>query len=328
MSDVSQLSTREFLALVFPLGFPAGSRVEVRIDTGHGVDRFWGSDPSDIITGAKPYYSTAKSIWYGPGLRNGPHGYDQDVQWVTTLWVDCDAKCFQSQTKAEALERLSSFKPQPNIIVDSGHGMQGYWLLDDYLCADSLALARAAIQSFQERLSEGLPRKLDSVQNLSRVLRVPNTVNRKEEPEIVSRVIFADSDSRLSVRSLSGYQAKVDAQYVSYEKDAMGEFVRDSQDPTSVGELADLVQKAISAGMPGWVRDALYRPEFFHKGDTSRLDWAVCCQLTQYLTLLESEAAWMQSALGNRPEDSKVRSRPDYRHRTLLKAREAGNNGK
>lgn len=307
------ITTSEFLRSIFHQGVPLGCTVEARVDLGdRRIERVYdqSGDPAGLIDLVRKYVANAPSIWFGPGLRDGCKGKDTDVAYLPVLWCDCDSKCFPDNDKAAALAALAAFAVPPSIIVDTGHGAQGYWLLREYATCAEIVDARQAMRGINSVLSEGLTRRLDAVHNPSRVMRLPNTHNRKISSDpVVCRVVSYNPDRVYSLCDFPHVEGMDST-------DSLPAWV----DQPCSATYNELVVKALGVGMPSWVQMALIKPDLFDKGDTSRLDWAVVLHLVPYLTLPEAELVWMQSRLGQRPFDTKVTSRPDYRRTTLLKA--------
>lgn len=305
------ITTSQFLNLLYNQGIPLGCTVEARIDTDGRVERLFDESghPAGIVDKLRGYVPTARSVWFGPGLRQGCRGKDIDVAYLPALWCDFDAKCMPDQDKAGALERIRAMQPAPSIVLDTGHGVQGYWLLREYASCAEIVDARQAMRGINAALSEGLPKPLDAVHNPSRVMRLPNTTNRKDPEHPVACRVVECNERRYCLSDfphVEGY-------------DITGPLPEAVFEPCSAG-FGELLSKAHLAGMPGWVQTALRKPDRYYKGDTSRLDWLVVLQLVRYLSLSEAESLWLQSPLGHRPFDNKVQARPDYRHLTLVKA--------
>lgn len=81
------------------------------------------------------------NVFFGVGLRNkvlpkGQRGSEKDILGVTALYADIDIKGnAHAQTSLpssvdEATDFLHSLKIKPSIIVNSGNGIHGYWLLN------------------------------------------------------------------------------------------------------------------------------------------------------------------------------------------------------
>jgi hypothetical protein len=314
-------TTTQFFEAVFHKGLPSTSTLEVRIDTGGSLVQLFHETLESVVEAVRPYYSSARSIWFGPGLRFGRGGSDNDVRWLSSLWVDCDAKCFPNNTKQEAYDHLRTFKLPPDIIIDSGHGMQGYWRFSSYLTGEAILRGRGAMRVLQNLLSEQLPRRLDPVHNPSRMMRLPNTMNRKEEHNPQPCRVVYNMSTTSGDRILAQLSAAVVLEVITPSYD---DALFSAERVYGPADVRPLLQKALAAGMSDWVQDALLRPDLHHKGDTSRLDFAVCIGLTKYLSLAEAEVVWRYSPLGLRPGDNKVQERVDYRRRTLWRAREEG----
>lgn len=114
-----------------------------------------------------------------------------------TLDIDCadggthgDKKL---PTKAQAYAWLKSGTlPMPSIIVDTGGGLHAYWLLDSPIKLDSdenRALAESLTAGVYAELAKWYQSKtwkVDKLDSLAQVLRVPKTHNRKtSEPKLV-----------------------------------------------------------------------------------------------------------------------------------------------
>lgn len=133
------------------------------------------ADDSDVYFGAG---------LYRPGITHG-RGKAADVVCITSLWADVDFGSSKSgkvrpPDREAALELVEAVGVKPSIIVNSGHGLHVYWRLIEPVTAEEGAadLARRWSDTIVQR---GLDRgwAVDAVGDLSRVLRVPGTVNRK-----------------------------------------------------------------------------------------------------------------------------------------------------
>jgi hypothetical protein len=110
------------------------------------------------------------------------------------LWVDCDAK-----DGVPAPERLREFRPPPHILVASGGGHHGYWLLREPV--DDPGRLREANRLLAEALG-GDQQAADA----ARILRPPGTLNFKTEygrPRPVELVRF-DAHPRYRAEEIIG----------------------------------------------------------------------------------------------------------------------------
>ena len=120
-------------------------------------------------------------------------GTAADVAYLAALWADLDVAgpghspaadaLPLPPTRAAALDAVAALPP-PSVVIDSGGGLQAWWLLAEPLAIDDGNRAEVA------ELSAGWGRALvaagaakgwhvDDVSDLARILRPPGTVNRK-----------------------------------------------------------------------------------------------------------------------------------------------------
>jgi hypothetical protein len=144
----------------------------------------------DIYMSTCPIEVDKANEYAGTDQRNKA----DDASALIALWLDLDVKDGYFETKDEASEFADDLTP-PTILVDSGHGIQAWWVLDtpwvfngngDRDDAHSLSEKWHAL-AIQE---SGV--KIDPVQDLARVLRVPGTVNAKERQTCDVLLLSAD----------------------------------------------------------------------------------------------------------------------------------------
>ncbi len=120
-------------------------------------------------------------------------GTAADVAYLAALWADLDVAgpghspaadaLPLPPTRAAALDAVAALPP-PSVVIDSGGGLQAWWLFAEPLAIDDGNRAEVA------ELSAGWGRALvaagaakgwhvDDVSDLARILRPPGTVNRK-----------------------------------------------------------------------------------------------------------------------------------------------------
>jgi len=122
------------------------------------MSRFARCERANVYFGVCPRPSTGDS-------------QDDSIQTVRCLW--CDIDCV---TAEEAYRRWEDARiPPPSIVVSSGSGIHGYWLLDcDLRSQRERAVVTAMLPHFYRSFGG------DHVQNLSRIMRPPGTVNYKD----------------------------------------------------------------------------------------------------------------------------------------------------
>jgi hypothetical protein len=123
---------------------------------------------------------------------------------IIGLWVDIDVKgpahkeAALPPTMGHATALALSLDIFPTIRVNSGHGLQAYWLFNEpWIFADDAERdqARRLVANFIAALRSNAGErgwKLDGVKDLARVLRVPGTINSKPKcPPVPVRLIDA-----------------------------------------------------------------------------------------------------------------------------------------
>lgn len=181
--------------------------------------RFFG----DLESAGKVASKLAESqnVYFGVGLIQGTpagRGKQEDIAGIVALWADVDFAGDAHTGKAlpadEAdFQRLLAELPlRPSLIVDSGHGRHLYWLLHEpWLFTDDSERTRAAhlAKAWHELVctaAERLGWSLENLGDLTRVLRLPNTVNRKHPAAPVPvQLMQADYNRRFSIDKFENY---------------------------------------------------------------------------------------------------------------------------
>lgn len=107
--------------------------------------------------------------------RVGKRGKNSDVSHYVALWIDVDFHGNETEIRKRFLETCKIFSEAgipPSIVVESGHGLHAYWLLDKPYPSDK---ARPCCAGVQDTFKIS-----DAVHDPSRVLRMPGTVNLKD----------------------------------------------------------------------------------------------------------------------------------------------------
>ena len=143
-------------------------------------------------------------IWFGvnptagPARENAGRGTADDVTRLAALWCDLDVKpgaCADIGTAWSIIDAIAGLlHEQPSAIVHSGHGLQPYWPLEDGHITDEASRGRAEMLVTRfgrlvKLVAEQHGAKADSVFDLPRILRVPNTMNHKGDPVEVTYTV-------------------------------------------------------------------------------------------------------------------------------------------
>lgn len=123
-----------------------------------------------------------KEVCFGVNPRSEKRGTKKSVSFALALHADIDvgtlghSKPSKHQDIRTAIEEYRTFKYYPSIVVISGGGLHLYWLFDE-----PVEIKTAEIRSRIEFLNKQLSTDLggDTGHDISRILRVPGTYNRK-----------------------------------------------------------------------------------------------------------------------------------------------------
>lgn len=130
-------------------------------------------------------------ITVGPAPRvetpqRGKSGKDQDVISTTCIWADLDFK--QAEGGAiEVIQRIRRFPLRPSIVINTGYGRHVYFVFNRVLRAEDLPEWDEMIKGLRDAL------RGDSTINLSRVMRLPGTLNIKQEYAVPCEICEEDS---------------------------------------------------------------------------------------------------------------------------------------
>ncbi len=150
-------------------------------------------------------YNGKRNLYYSVNEPNpdAPDGKlnKKDIARIHAVWLDADPR--KGLPFERERERLAKFTTElktganpPTYIVDSGGGIQAFWLFDKPLDATKENILMA------ESLSRGLAEQYgtDHVQNIDRIMRIPFTVNIPSEKKIkagrtkaLARILHAES---------------------------------------------------------------------------------------------------------------------------------------
>lgn len=132
-------------------------------------------------------------VWFGVATRTerlvGKRGGAEHCATVPALWLDLDvASDVHAQDnlppdRDAARAILDRFPHPPTAVVDSGHGLQAWWVLDEPADASEVAEVLPRWNATWARLAQ--PFHVDNVFDLPRIMRLPGTVNRKADPRPV-----------------------------------------------------------------------------------------------------------------------------------------------
>ncbi|MEO1286632.1 MAG: hypothetical protein AAFV93_02600 [Chloroflexota bacterium] len=153
---------------------------------------------NNILKHANQLNREGYGIYFAPCLRNEQIGKTEHATLATALWIDID--CDDDLPRRDrALAKLEAFEPAPSIIVDSGGGWHGYWLLDE-----PYKLENDEDKKHIKLILEGLFSALDGdegyVKSVASVMRLPDSTNTKpERGGVICTVKQFEPDRRYSL---------------------------------------------------------------------------------------------------------------------------------
>lgn len=152
-----------------------------------------------LVEGNDVYISVSTSESpFGASRRIG----NAEAAGIMGLWADIDIadpdvhkKWNLPPTEEAALALLDAVGLPPSLVIHSGHGLQAWWLFDEFWRFGSeeermraAALAQAWNTTLRVRASER-DWVVDSTFDLARVMRIPGTTNRKGQPPVPVQIV-------------------------------------------------------------------------------------------------------------------------------------------
>jgi len=186
---------KTFLDILFPI-LLEGENIEIRLiaptkkDQNLSPLQFFYSNKNKFIESIETHQIEQKKgygIYFGVCPRLGTEGNKNAVMCANVLWADLDGKNY-SGGKEEALQIIKRYRIKPTIIVDSGHGYHAYWKFKEPQY--NLALVENCLIRIADELKSD-----SSVKDVSRVMRLPGTVNNKDEKNVIpANIIEINAD--------------------------------------------------------------------------------------------------------------------------------------
>jgi hypothetical protein len=211
----------QFLSLLYPNDLPTG---KLLIWTNPGKRSMWFDSIIPIKNAVQSLSNV--NVYLGCGLSPEDFGARRrcpknKITAIPGFWADIDvtgeghasSKTYP-ESKNQAGKLLSEFENPPTLVIDSGNGLQAWWLFEKpwiFSNSEQLEHAQKLSNGFGSRLSLHFSERgfdIDSVFDLSRVLRLPGTMNVKGEPKPVN-FVMSDGPRYHDAELLSDYVAGV-----------------------------------------------------------------------------------------------------------------------
>lgn len=173
-------------------------------------------DQLDRLEGAAKARRASSCIWLGMATREKPlpdnrRGGSADCVAIPALWLDIDiagpnhAAANLPPTMLEAFKVLAMFAMTPSIVVNTGGGLQAYWLLDGELYRTDAQQVLVEWGATWAAIGARLGYHIDNVFDIARVMRLPGTMNRKSTPARLVEVTRWSPERRYSIADIEPY---------------------------------------------------------------------------------------------------------------------------
>lgn len=109
------------------------------------------------------------NIYFRVAVSDKQSSRKADITLITALWCDIDSGDCSA---------LDSITPRPNVVIKSGRGYHGYWLLDT-----PLAITPSNLKDVEQTL-QGIALAVkgdEKCKDVTRILRLPGFINKKPE---------------------------------------------------------------------------------------------------------------------------------------------------
>ncbi len=214
-------------------------RIEVRTfrPDGKPGPRFWSADPAEAARRALALPGPL-NVFYGVNLRCDRGGKKAHVTRINGLYADLDFKHFATGEEG-AWAMLRSFPIRPTWVIHSGNGLHAYWDFDAPLGItgpDDPTIGR--VEGLLSRLYAHLG-GIDSVQDISRVLRFPGSFNAKGDPPLPVTIARHHPDARYT---LADFEALLPAPAPAPPPAAAAAHPPPAHDTPTLDQLRDMLR--------------------------------------------------------------------------------------
>lgn len=180
----------EFLSTLWPSGVPSGRGVQLwRLD-GQKSFTFANLDAAAVMSKGQEDIYISAGLAPSARMSQKQRVRKETVAGVPGIWADIDVnggpegKTGAAPTVEEALE-LAYAVLEPTVIVNSGYGIQAWWLFDEpweFGSEPERAQAQRLVTAYQATLrarAKKMGWTIDTTHDLSRLMRLPGTENAK-----------------------------------------------------------------------------------------------------------------------------------------------------
>lgn len=204
-----------------------------------------------------------------------------DIRGMAALHVDIDPRAGEEleSERARALKLLQEFKPAPTVIIDSGGGYQGFWLLSEEEKIDGVEARAEELEAYNIQLAVLF--QADACHNIDRIMRLPGTINvpgekkrKKGRKEALARVVEEDWERLYSLKDFTP------APRVQAKSSSPGLQVKLSGNLPRVESLDDL-PVGVSSRVKALIVNGDDPDDPTRWGSRSEATWHVLCELVR-----------------------------------------------
>jgi hypothetical protein len=118
-------------------------------------------------------YFTVNSVFEALNIKPSK----KDIRGMKALHVDVDPRAGEEldSERKRALKVLKNYHPAPSVIIDSGGGYQGFWILKKEHSTESCKQTIELLESYNLQVAETL--QADKCHNIDRIMRLAGTIN-------------------------------------------------------------------------------------------------------------------------------------------------------
>src|SRR5215207_5203867 len=210
--------SRRFFRLLHAEDAPGYLTIWTRQDR---LTRWVPANDLDLAAQTARLLAQTKDVYFGVGLQprdlgQSRRGQAKDVIAIPGLWADVDVRGPAHKgtdlppTKDDARTLLGEFPLEPTLVVDSGHGLQPWWLFKEPWVFDGdeqRQRAQDLVRRFQATLQAKARDRgwsIDTTSDLARVMRPAGTWNHKLDLMPV-RIIELDEGRRYNPGDFGPY---------------------------------------------------------------------------------------------------------------------------
>jgi len=141
---------------------------------------FWPQQSDEMTGWIRKKVEAGENLYFSvnqPSWALDKRAEKKDIRQVRALHVDIDPRKDETpeECKKRALEALANHHPLPSVVIDSGNGVQAFWLLEETVQLDGSPEAWEKIEAYNIAIQRQY--NADSCFNVDRIMRCPGTIN-------------------------------------------------------------------------------------------------------------------------------------------------------